>query len=358
MTMISVRETLQDRFDAMHRTQGPAPPVDLSQGLIRYVRNPFYHAHPEAFPETSLREILRLLQFPDGIKRVGTHPDNVQRSWTEELQGITCDGAFWFLTQVTSYQVGGNSRLWKIPLSRDLSGTLDPDDLPSDVKVRSIPKELRDLGHWHFSDLDHHQGKIYVASHGQGVAPVVSVYDAASLDFLGYDGIEGGGAWCAVNPRNGLLYEAESYDDVGDGIELFVHRIHWDPSFRLEYLGKMPLFNGHGEKSTAYRLCGASFSPNGRLYIMSDDNRNNRAKIIAFEMMTGRRMFRETIKYLPSWPDKEEFEGLCFHDVDGKGAPGISGQIHVELLDNDYSNDDDASILHYKSSKASQRDLL
>src|SRR4030095_2699791 len=47
----------------------------------------------------------------------------------------------------------------------------------------------------------------------------------------------------------------------------------------------------------------------------------------------------------------EEPEGLTFWDLDADGrAPGLRGQLHVVLLDNDITNDDDAYVKHYRLS--------
>ena len=42
----------------------------------------------------------------------------------------------------------------------------------------------------------------------------------------------------------------------------------------------------------------------------------------------------------------EEPEGITLWNLDGRGAPGVSGQLHVLMLDND-SNGDDIYVKHY-----------
>ncbi|MGH7820443.1 MAG: HYR domain-containing protein [Candidatus Binatia bacterium] len=52
---------------------------------------------------------------------------------------------------------------------------------------------------------------------------------------------------------------------------------------------------------------------------------------------------------------REEPEGLTFWDLDADGrAPGVGGQLHVILLDNDEDSSDDVYVKHYRRSFADQ----
>lgn len=52
--------------------------------------------------------------------------------------------------------------------------------------------------------------------------------------------------------------------------------------------------------------------------------------------------------YDDSFLTKEEPEGITIWDLDAdRRAPGISGQLHVLLLDNDEPDDDDVYLKHY-----------
>ena len=49
-----------------------------------------------------------------------------------------------------------------------------------------------------------------------------------------------------------------------------------------------------------------------------------------------------------SIPTDEEPEGLTYWDLDGRKVPGIEGQLHAILLDNDTWSDDDVYLKHYR----------
>jgi hypothetical protein len=79
--------------------------------------------------------------------------------------------------------------------------------------------------------------------------------------------------------------------------------------------------------------------------------------IHVFDLSTGTRIQRSTngygyfnYEFHPGLPSSEEPEGITIWDLDDGRAPGIRGQLHVLLLDNDdpsYDEPDDVYMKHY-----------
>ncbi len=372
--MLSVKAVIQERFDRMNKPslimpgwENNLPKIDLSNGVLAYLMNDFYVANRWAFPYDSIRRAIDALYFPGRPAHVTDFPDEAQTAWSEELQGVACDGKNWYITQV--YKPDENSRVWKFPISYNLADVAEG-PLPPGVKKAGIPKQLRDKGYWHFGDLDYYAGRLYVPCQGGDPAQVV-VFDAEDLSFLGAAGLEGGtGAWCAINPKNGLLHESDFYDipempfpATPEDVSKFEYDVQNPPPLRLRIynpiwnagkikefdpVGELELSDRRGGRTSAYRIQGGAFSENGRLYLISDDTRNGKARLLGFEMMTGRQMFGKSIEYSPDYPDLEEFEAIAIYDLDGNQSPGISGQLHVILLDNDIHSDDDIIFKHFR----------
>src|SRR5262249_39059769 len=100
---------------------------------------------------------------------------------------------------------------------------------------------------------------------------------------------------------------------------------------------------------------GGVVSPSGELLYLSAGNFNYihpTHGINVFDLTTGQRI-KQSINgsglfnyELDSDNDFEEPEGLTIWDLDNGQAPGIRGQLHVLLLDND-SGDDEVYLKHY-----------
>ena len=80
-----------------------------------------------------------------------------------------------------------------------------------------------------------------------------------------------------------------------------------------------------------------------------------------FDLRTQRRIVRSTngsgsfnYEFHPGGSTDEEPEGLTYWDLDGRNAPGIKGQLHAILLDND-ANGDDVYFKHYRVQGAMTR---
>src|SRR6185503_2510917 len=98
---------------------------------------------------------------------------------------------------------------------------------------------------------------------------------------------------------------------------------------------------------------GGEFAPGDNLlYLVSgffddEDGLEEMEGIHVFETVTYQRVAHSTrgyghfdYYYDPGLPTYEEPEGLTIWDLDGAGAPGITGQLHVFVSDNDADGGD------------------
>lgn len=273
-------------------------------------------------------------------------PQELEHDRVEDIQGAASTSSNWYFTH------NDPPELVRIPMTSSLAthGTWDA------ASVTGMPASLAALGYDHFGDPDEHNGFIYVPVE-QGPVGAIAQFDT-NLNFIGsanlYDTTKA--PWVAIDPTTGLLYTSGACDvsevDVYTmsftgaaltGLSLVDHRTLWDQ-------GSVPL--------SLQRVQGGAFSDHGNLYLVSDADYpddecgtpgNGVSGVYGFEAGS---MRKELYFYVPYNPDDydEELEGIDIRDVTGLGAPGISGQLHVVMLDNDehwYGQDDDLYFKHY-----------
>jgi hypothetical protein len=174
-----------------------------------------------------------------------------------------------------------------------------------------IPPGREFEGYDHFGDPDHYKGFIYVPfeMNSRKKVPRVLVFEAKTLKFKGHEKLvdqgEKDAPWCAINPRNGLLYSSG--------------------------------FNS------------GAFSPNGHLDLVSDAGRE-KGGIMGFDMITGQRIMHKPVNYGGIGTARQALEGVTILDLDSVSAPKIDGQIHLIMLDNDVGNDE-IYFKHYRVKK-------
>jgi len=133
-------------------------------------------------------------------------------------------------------------------------------------------------------------------------------------------------------------------------------KVDWDAlknsnKLKITHWTSILLDDENGNRVRLYNVQGGVISPSGELlYIVADG-------IHVFDLSTGRRVARSTngsgiFNYEfdadctpPFDSECEEPEGLTIWDLDDGRAPGIRGQLHVLLLDNDIA--DDVYLKHY-----------
>jgi len=305
-------------------------------------------------------EAYYLYLYDDG----GDHPSLCNPGWHEEAQGITHDDNNWFITQKWA--------LWKIAVNLDLARPGSPNVTPGLYRINlGDVSELSSQGYDHFGDLSYYkhggQGFLLIAlevsTDPPNQKPAIAVFKADTLDFLDYERLwkqdKDNGPWVAVDPQTGVVYTSRD-DDVSS-----INRwsVDWeklkttgnlDPP---QELTSLQMYNEQGQVLTLNSIQGGVISPNGELlYLVGNDKKGSAHGIHVLELSTGRRVIHSTNGYghfnyhfdPGGWPDDmEEPEGLTIWDLDNVGAPGISGQLHVIMLDNDWPSADEVTIEHY-----------
>lgn len=289
------------------------------------------------------------------------YPKDREPGWSEELQGVTHDVAHWYFAQ--------KQRLLRFAVTSDINADLD--EVPHlEVRLpehdvdglvlgpgRSDTWPFLEAGRYHhFGDLDCFGGHLFVPLESEldpPLPPKVLVFDT-DLQHIATANLDqqASAPWCAINPLTGILYSSEF-----NAAQLTVYRPFLDGErFTLQPLGRFDLRSRDGSPNRRLdRMQGGAFSENGHLYLVSDFGRFG--GVFGFDMLTGREMshlpvdYQATIDFgfgVAPWP-KQELEGLTLWDVDAVTAPGIHGQVHLIMIDNSGSGDDDLYFKHYEA---------
>ena len=283
---------------------------------------------------------------------LGNFPDERQDDWTAECQGVTHDRDHWFITQ--------KGRVWRVPIRKDLRDHLEHG--VDGVRSRTIPV----AGYDHFGDPDCHEGTLYIPLEGKRqIIPFVTVprvpriaaFRARDLQFLWSAPLpkQQKAGWCAINSK-GVLFSSNSRvtprNAKGEG-PVFRYRI---VGSNLQFLDRVVLRDEQGTPVVLDSMQGGTFADDQHLYISCGyyEDPHPSWGLHLFDLRKQRRITRSTngsgsfnYEFHPGGSTDEEPEGLTYWDLDGRNAPGIRGQLHAILLDND-SNGDDVYFKHYR----------
>lgn len=283
---------------------------------------------------------------------LGNFPDERQDDWTDECQGVAHDASHWFITQ--------KGAVWRVPVRKDLRDHLQ--DGVDGVRRQPIPL----AGYDHFGDPDIHRGRLYVPLEGKRRifwsltvprVPRIAAFQASDLQFLWSARLprQRQAPWCAIDSR-GVLVSSNSRVTpraaVGEG-PLFRYRIE---GTTLRFLDRVVLRDERGTPVVLDSMQGGTFADDDHLYIGCGyyEDPHPSWGLHLFDMRTQRRVVRSTngsgsfnYEFHPGGGTDEEPEGLTYWDLDGRNAPGIEGQLHAILLDND-ANGDDVYFKHYR----------
>ena len=285
--------------------------------------------------------------------QIDGYPVDRENGWSDEIQGITHDDKNWFVTRNLKDGDDQSGILWKFPVGHDLHDEVTEPD-PAAGILRSLqPDELLAGGWDHYGDLAYFDGHVYVAVEG-GDGPVVAVFRADDLEYVGYAYLDGAGQdghapWCAVDQATGLLYSGCDKVDAAHPIE--VYEVHFDAAGQVAYADNVdqlvPLDEAGNpivfdETDDGIYVQGGEINPLGDLFLVDPDG------ISVFDTATGHRKHVIDVPYKPGGVYAEEFEGITWWDLDAYGAaPGIEGQLHLLMLDNDLCSDDDLYFKHF-----------
>lgn len=297
----------------------------------------------------------QLTQYESYFDYLGDHPKNAEVAWAINAQGLGNDGEAWFITQTAD--------IWRVPVGQDLQGVGASSSGVIRMDIGDLG--LGGLGFNHLGDPDFHavgpgEGYVVVPLEG-GPCQAMAFLRSADLQLMSVLDVcqQSHSAWAAVRP-DGTLFSSNMYKDVGT---LSPYEVDWSTikggsaAAPLTPLPLITLRDGAGAPLTIHNLQGGEFSPSGELlYLVADG-------IHVFETTTWHRIakssngsgdfnyqFDDCCELSCLWVC-EEPEGLTIWDLDDLSAPGVWGQMHVLMLDNDYDawgdQDDDIYLKHY-----------
>jgi hypothetical protein len=300
---------------------------------------------------------------------LGDYPGDEEPDWSDNVQGVTHDQDNWYITQT--------QRLWRIPVGLDLEDVTTSS--PGVAYLDMSSTELPSLGYNHIGDLDYSQGYLFVPLEGSGQSGLaVFRPTAAGFDYIGYGLLnqqaEGANAaWIALDPNNpsdvytsnwGYVHTIQKYHLDWD-------RLRNENRVVVTYVpgSDITLWDQSGAQAFVIDVQGGAFSPTSRLLYLSagytigfwcdgedydGDWMAQNGGIHVFDTSSPRTWTR--IRKSANCSDcsdifRYEFgptltggcdepEGLTFWDLDQGRAPGIRGQLHVLLLENDLDADD------------------
>lgn len=323
---------------------------------------------------------------------LGNNPDEGNPGWHEEAQGLAHDADFWYVAQNPPVTISppstftGGPRLWRIPVTHNLgSGASCGSGGVSCGRLIDTP--LFTHGYNHYGDPDFYEfngrGYLLMPIENGDQGPGVALFRAdASLAFLAFAPFPGQthAGWVAVDP-SGLLLSSEG-ESVTQFNRFYLDWAAFQASGEHDFLlePRLPILL-QDESGAALELLGAQggeYSDDGQLLYFSNgygDLSEASWGVHAFETLTAsgpqcgsagdpctvaRRLERShngpggfAYEFNHSSTVREEPEGLTFWDLDADGrAPGLRGQLHVVLLDNDALSADDVYVKHYRLSLA------
>ena len=256
-----------------------------------------------------------------GYTHYNYYPNAAEWQFNNDIQGVTHDANNWYFTR-TIYPVIGTK---KGVVAKAAVGY----NLGSEPSIRyEEPSAMLNAGYNHFGDLTHRSGLLYIGidgSSGGGVA----VWSTDIQYYIGWAALPGLSScpWIAYNPRDGLFYVPES----SKVLRRYSISVSGSTVTPTEVLPRITL------SADITSQQGGDFSSRGILYIARGYESNPMA-VYGVDIYNGLVYLRASYNGTPEsdW----EGEGVTLWDLSAGQAPGISGHMHFQLLDNDTDNDD------------------
>ncbi len=298
------------------------------------------------------------------IDYLADYPSNYNPGWAENLQGVAHDQGNWFFTQV--------EKLRKFPLSHDINRNIKS-GIPPGIRMTEMPSPLKHAGYNHFGDLDHYRGFLFIPIEGAGKPPVIGVFRAQDLVYLGAYTLsqQVWAGWCALRLEVDGLYLYSSNNQIDAANPIFRYRVDLRPiqaspssvNGVFVHVGTVQLFRGTTPISIPQYLQGGEFSPDGSHLFLVNGKSTGRVSdggIWVFKGSPLSYVAKSTesrnpsiwgsfvYEWHPSRLGRQEPEGITFWDLDGGQSPQLpGGQLHVILLDNDPGGDE-IWLKHYR----------
>jgi len=257
---------------------------------------------------------------------VNDKPNRVSYDFANDIQGITHDANSWFLTR-SKYEcntiictgfVSKYGLIAKVPLGTSLDNNPTGYGMPSSWTTSPGGGDRYN----HFGDLVQVGGRLYVGVDG-AAGGAIGIYDtnlnAKTIIPLSEN-------WSAplvaYNPIDGLFYVPDSESTFQ---KYWVHASKgtatWEGTLHLSRAIPGPIQGG-------------KFSPKGNLWVFAGGDSQNR-QFWGVDGANGAVLIQGTLA--PG--NFDESEGLDIFDLDSETRPGMAGQLHIQRLQNNISDD-------------------
>lgn len=259
--------------------------------------------------------------------------------YSSDTQGVTHDSNYWFLTNTNN--------IWRVPVGSSLN------DNPSYTASNPWAGLYNHLG-----DISYGAGYLFIPLERNGGSGSWCSFGVMNTSLTPYAyaivpdaGISDQGEscpWVAYNPRDGHLYASAfdaSYINKYAWLLTYVNSA-WQ--FKLNFVSRIQIKDKYGNPVSLTSLQGAEFSNTGKLYLVSD----SAGSVYVMDVFNGR--LQTAFGVQVDHGSYEELEGITLWDVDSGVAPGVGGQIHVQMCDNDWPDSDDFYFKHYRASEPSK----
>lgn len=263
---------------------------------------------------------------------VNNKPSDVEYDFSNDLQGITHNADNWYLTR-TKYKVSGAAYglIAKAPLTQSLND--DPNGQGMPRAWNRMTNGAEGSRYNHFGDLVHRSGRVYVSMDGPAGA-AIGIYDTnlvpiafATLDHNTKANL------VAYNSKDGFFYVPSSDTTF--------------QKYRISISDNTATAVWKGQFVMAQRIPGAfqgaKFSAKGNLWLLTGIDSKER-EFWGIDTASGVRMVKGNL----SPGDADESEGLDIFDLDVETRPGMAGQLHLQMLNNQV-DDDNWWLMHFRA---------
>jgi hypothetical protein len=285
-----------------------------------------------------------------------------------------------------------NCYLWKIPVNEDLNANVFTNPNVTYKDLYDFPELWNDTGPWndtltgyiHWGDLDHYtyNNKQYLvvpmtSPTSELDNPAIAVFRTSDLSLAGIGHLLGGGGiehidvgWCAVDSISGILYSSNDLTDF-----VFQYQVSWNElpdtgcnsHLNLTWKRNCLIKDVNGNIDTLHNMQGGEFTSSGKLLYLSSGrgfcyfgaedagDPSDGINVFVFDSDSNFHQIRHSTNrcyeapYVSDcdhpWSDcfdltydfncgmfethADQPQGLTIWDIDNKGAPGMSGQLHV-----------------------------
>ena len=227
-----------------------------------------------------------------------------QTPFSDLVQGVSHDDQNWYFSQ--------QYKLWRVPLMDNLYAPTQAVS-SKDLRAGLLPPNLSHIDH--LGDLEYRDGELFVA--GESNPNAILVFDAATLEFKRamIASAQADMPWLAFTQGPKPLIVTSEFN---------ASRLLFRDQATGELVSSVLLRCGNGNPTTIGRVQGGTVSPDGKLFLSSDDSPGG---IYGIDLFSG------VVSTFVATPRKErtlgardeELEGLAWWDL-GKG-----GQLHLVL---------------------------